>query len=284
MKYLLVFACIILSVLLVAGCTEEDAYIYLQEHPDQITAYFAEHPDQINEYIAEHPEIMANITIPVTPEPLSTLVSAIETSIPETIEQPTSEITTVTTTEVITETVTPTTEVTTVPTTTMETTVPATEVTTIATTEIPTTVVTTIPTTVPTPEPTLSAFIDTHTGFPAIATIRNSWIASNPSQMISGQIQTMIGHDVTGMTGTGTYIVTTHSYIGVDGTSWSGSLPTTINMGFTWIDIGDGNYQIIGLTDPMHQNETEPRTAHYDQSSDTLTISGLSDTNMFVRG
>jgi hypothetical protein len=179
-KQILIFACIIVSVAAISGCTmsDEDVQSYIDSHPDEINAYVSSHGEMISSYLAEHPEILEAIELPEATQTLSIEPQTYEVEVTETQSSPTESPTVViqsttnpTETQTPTPTVTDTHEVTTVPTTeptqvvttttiptTEPTTIPTTEPTIEVTTEIPTTIltneITTIQTTIPTTEPT----------------------------------------------------------------------------------------------------------------------------------
>jgi len=181
LKQIFVFACIIVSVAMISGCTmsDEDVQSYIDSHPDEINAYVSSHGEMISSYLAEHPEILEAIELPEATTTLSVEPQTYEVEVTETQSSPTETPTVViqsttpipTETQTQTPTVTDTPVVTTVPTTeptqvvttttiptTEPTTIPTTEPTIEVTTEIPTTILTTaattVPTTIPTTEPT----------------------------------------------------------------------------------------------------------------------------------
>lgn len=155
LKQILIFACIIVSVAMISGCTMSDSDVqsYIDSHPDEINAYVSSHGEMISAYLAEHPEILEAIELPEATVTLAVEPQKYEAEVTETQSPPTESPTVViqSTTTIPTETQTPTPTATDTP---EVTTVPTTEPTQVVTTTIPTTEPTTIPTTEPTTEVT----------------------------------------------------------------------------------------------------------------------------------
>lgn len=298
LKQILVFACVIVSVAMISGCTMSDSDIqnYIDSHPDEVKAYVDSHGEQISSYLAEHPEILEQITLPETQAPLEQLPMAMEEleTTKEPIETPTTAIPEATPTVAET-TVIQTTVATTIPTPTPTTTIPTTEptptiivtptenVTTVATTIIPTTTPATVST--PTPEPTPTGYLDETGRYALVSYERKDWHleTTEPNTPIFLTYMNCIPSDLTGMVGT-------CSMSGTISTSGSGvndpvSGPSVgYSFSFTWTDIGNGDYrtseipnldQVLVLS-PDNVVRSE-RTMHYDQQTRRVTISGYND-------
>ncbi len=306
-KQILIFACIIVSVAMISGCTMSDSDIqgYIDSHPDEVKAYVDSHGQQISSYLAEHPEILEQITFPTTtvsPEQqppvvedspsesptesqtvslTETPLTTIETTIvPTTVEQTPTITTEIQTTQPTTE---PTIEITTEPTV---------NVTTVVTTEIPTT----IPTTEPTPVPTPTPYISTVTGQPAIVDVTNPWTLVSPQEGIRATMTVSLNYNNPSYSGVDPFngiatISGEANNVAIkreDGNPVGvGSLHgTDFSYQFTWHDNIDGTYSTSSIINPLDWSDRTARTITYSVSgtSEKLHFSGWPEGTYLSRG
>lgn len=310
LKQILVFACIIVSIMMVAGCTMSDSEVqsYIDSHPDEISQYVSSHGEMISSYLADHPEILEAIELPETTATLDVEPQTYESEVTETQTSPTESPTIViqSTTAITTETQTPTPTVTDTPEVTTATTteptptetIPETMVTQTETTPIPTTIITTLPTTepttvvtteqTPTPIPMQAPYLDSNGVLAIYGSPSGSWkdAQSIPNTPLisarmgcsSPEMSVFNSQKNQGLVGTCT-ISGDVSVTGDDRYDDPSTPSMPFVISFTWKDVGSGNYETSEIQnlnkDVVWSSEKSPRILHVDTSTGILTISGF---------